>query len=404
MIDFELSEQQKLLKDQAHRFAIEEVRPVAWEVDKNPDPDCWPDELYRKASDLGYTKILIPEEYGGPGLGLLDLVVIMEEIGWGDVGVAVTLGTTAFCIAPIAAAGTDYQKEKFLRPFVEGKTDGYTQMACPGTEPTGGTEIFCPLDDPKTGHRTLGVKDGNEWVINGSKMMICAAGKSWLYVMTARTDPLGPNVKSTTAFLVPYDTPGMVFGRVENKTGNRTVRNQEIFFENVRVPEENVLGPLGRAIESVYEPNPTFPSSSHCYVAAATVGMARAAYEEAFNFAKERVVWGKPIRQHDLIARRLVNMRLEIQAMRLITWNMAWALEHMDQPELSEGLAFLGGEAPKYYTAEHIVDICQSAINITGAVGFTKDHILEKFYRDAVVLPIAGQTAEYHQIVLARKL
>ena len=146
-------------------------------------------------------------------------------------------------------------------------------------------------------------------------------------------------------------------------------RNQEIFLENVRVPEEHVLGKVGGAFESIFDTKPTFPKSGHLYLGASTVGLARAAYEEAMKFSGERVAWGKPIREHQLIARKLVDMRLKIEAMRVFVWKVAWALEHQDQPELSGGLSYLGGEAAKYYATESIVSVLREAVQVFGAVG-----------------------------------
>jgi len=403
LIDFSLTDEQKALQALAHKFALEEVRPVAWEVDQNPDPDnSYPIELYKKASELGFDKILVPESEGGPGLGLIDLMLVMEELAWGDAGVAITIGTTAFCVAPLALAGTPEQKKKYLVPFMESKTG--LALAAPGTEPTGGTEIFCPLEDPKLGGRVYAKKDGNDWVLNGQKCWAASTGKAMTYLFSARNDLTLPNLQSTTAFIVPADAPGLVLGRVEDKMGCRTCRNQELFLENVRVPEGDVIGPVGGALESMFQENPTFPNSSHLYVAATAIGLANAAYEVALDYANDRVVWGKPIRWHDLIARRLVNMRLNIEAMRAFTHKMAWALENASRVEGIGYLSRLGGESAKYYTCNLVNGIVHDAIEIVGVIAYDKNYLLNKLLRDAVVLPLAGQTAEYHQMIINRKL
>jgi alkylation response protein AidB-like acyl-CoA dehydrogenase len=248
------------------------------------------------------------------------------------------------------------------------------------------------------------VKNGSDWILNGAKTFPSSAGVAWLYLIVARTDTSGPNISNNTGFLVPADTPGLSFGRVENKMGRRTQRNQEIFLENVRVPDEHVFGKIGGVFESVYVSRPTFPSSGHIYLGASTIGLARAAYEEALKFAGERVAWGKPIREHQLIARKLVDMRLKIEAMRAFVWKVAWALEHPDQPELSDGLSYLGGEATKYYATEQIVDFVREAMQIFGAVGYTRDMPIEKWMRDAIGLSICGTTNEMHSIILSQKL
>jgi len=399
MIDFSLTEEQKMLRDTAHKFAQAEIRPVAAEIDRDPDPNTFPWELVKKAAQLGFTKMLVPEKYGGFGLELVDFGIVMEEIGWGDAAVASMLGVTTYGALSIARAGTEEQKERWLPALCQ---DDTFLIAISGTEPSGGSEVYCPLPDPELGVRTKAVKDGKHWVINGQKCWSTSGGMAKLYLVFARTDSQAPNINGVTIFLVPADTPGLTFGKVENKLGRRCQRNQEIFLDDVRVPEETALGGrFGTSYTAAWQAKPAVPRAGHFYMGPSTIGLARAAYEEALRYASERKIWGKPLREHQLVAGMLADMRLKIEAGRALVWKLGWAMDH---PELSEGLSYLGGEAVKLFTTDMIVGIVANAMQILGAYGYTKECPMEKWMRDAMALSICGTANEVQRLMLAHKL
>ena len=238
--------------------------------------------------------MLVPEKYGGLGLSLIDFALVMEEIGWGDAGVASTIGVTSQAALSLANVATEGQKEKWLRALCEDESGEFLIAGC-NTESAGGSEVYCPLPDPNLGIKTRAIRDGEFWVINGLKLWTTSGGVAKLYIVHARTDLEGPNATSCTPFLVPAGTPGLKFGRCENKLGRRCQRNQEIFLEDVRVPHENILGGrLGGSYKWAWEPTPAGGRVvAHFYMGASTIGLARAAYEEALNYASEHKTWGK---------------------------------------------------------------------------------------------------------------
>jgi acyl-CoA dehydrogenase len=396
MVDFSLTDEQKALKKLAHRFAETEIRPIAAETDRNPNPErSFPWEVVKKGIQLGFATILIPEKYGGGGGGLLDLSLLVEELAWGDVGVASAFSVTARMSRVINLAGTEAQREKWLRAMCE---DGSKTFLLAGafTEPSGGTEIMCPLPDPTMGVMTRAVRQGDEYVINGQKCFITNTGVAKLYVVLTRTDKTKPNLEGCTLFLVPADTPGMKIGKIEDKMGMRSGQQGELFFEDMRVPKENMLGQENGAFKVV---NETFRGNA-IGVASEAIGLARAAYETALQYSNERMVWGKLIRQYESTMDKLVEMRMKIEASRAFIWKMAWAIEH---PELSEGLDNLASMV-KLFSSQFVRGITIDALQILGGYGYMKDFPVEKYVRDAMVTTIRDLTSEFIKTGLAQKL
>jgi acyl-CoA dehydrogenase len=396
MVDFSLTDEQKALKKLAHRFAETEIRPVAAETDRNPNPErSFPWEVVKKGLQLGFGTILIPEKYGGGGGGLLDLSLLIEELAWGDVGVASAFSVTARMSRVINLAGTEAQREKWLRAMCE---DGSKTFLLAGafTEPSGGTEIMCPLPDPAMGVTTRAVRQGDEYVINGQKCFITNTGVAKLYVVLTRTDKTKPNLEGCTLFLVPADTPGMKIGKIEDKMGMRSGQQGELFFEDMRVPKENMLGQENGAFKVV---NETFRGNA-IGVASEAVGLARAAYESALQYSNERMIWGKLIRQYESTMDKLVEMRMRIEASRAFIWKMAWAIEH---PELGEGLDNLASMV-KLFSSQFVRGITIDALQILGGYGYMKDFPVEKYVRDAMVTTIRDLTSEFIKMGLGQKL
>jgi alkylation response protein AidB-like acyl-CoA dehydrogenase len=396
MVDFALTDEQKALQKLAHDFAQSEIRPYIRNADQSPDPNqSFPWEIIKKGLQLSFGCIHIPEEYGGLGKGLLDSVLVTEELAWGDAGIAATIGTTSDMGRVLSLACSEAQKGKWLREMCKDKS-GTFLLAGSFTEPTGGSEILCALPDPAMGVRTTAVRDGNEYVLNGSKCFITNAGVAKLYLTLARTDKTKPNAEGCSLFLIPGDASGLRIGRAENKMGLRSALNGGVFFNDVHVPVENMLGEEGEAFKVVAE---TFRGGA-VTVGAAAVGLARAAYETALKYSNEREIWGQPIRQYELIADKLAEMRMKIEASRALVWKTCWAIEH---PEASQGLYKLAAMA-KVFPSRVVQEVTTDAMQILGAYGYSKDYEVEKYVRDAMAFPIRDTTNEVLKMSLAKEL
>jgi acyl-CoA dehydrogenase len=391
VIDFELTEKQKMIKKTAHDFAAKEIRPLAAEIDLDPDPDgaLRAIDNYMKQLELGFHLIGVPEEYGGQGGTNVDLAILTEELCWGDrnIGIATSINT-AFG-NDVINVGTKRQKEKWL-PHIIGEEAGI--LAGCFTEPTGGSEVFCPLPDPALGVKTTAVRDGDYYVINGAKCFSSWVKVAKIAFVLTRTDKTKSNREGTSIFIVPTDTPGFHVGRAENKIGCRTMHNSEVNFENMRVPAENLLG----------EKEGTMPMATvgGALFGAQVVGMARAAYETVLAYARERVIWGKPLTEYENVATKLVDMYSKIIAMRAMVWQICWA---GDNPEKAQGLEKLD-RMGKVYPTSMIRGITADAVQIMGGFGCMKPNLVEKLARDAMLLPIIGTPNEVLTYFLGKTL
>jgi len=396
MIDFSLTEEQRALQETARRFAINEIRPVAVELDRAHDPEkSFPHELINKGMQLGFGSILIPEKYGGLGGNLIDCALVTEELAYGDTGVADVIWVTMSMSRIINMGGNEAQKEKWLRAICEDETGAFI-IGGGMTEPSGGSEIFCPLPDPRFGVRTLAVKDGDYYVLNGRKSFITSGGVSKLYIILARTNKDSPNMAGCSIFLVPAKTPGLLFGKTEEKMGHRLSAVRELIFEDLRIPRENVLGNEGdgfRILLEVYEGNGVAAGS-------AAVGLARAAYDAALQYAQDRVIWGQPIIQYESVASKLVDMRMKIEASRALIWKLAWAAEN---PKQSKGLSKLGSMA-KVFPTSFVREITIQAMEILGGYGYMMEFPVEKYVRDAMLFPIYDGTNDLLRRFIAQRL
>jgi len=296
-------------------------------------------------------------------------------------------------VLSLACSGA--QKEKWLREICQDKSGKFLLAGC-YTEPSGGSEILCPLSDPSMGVRTTAVRDGNEYIISGEKCFITNTGVAKLYIVLTRTDKTKPNVEGCSLFLVPADTPGLRIGRIDNKMGQRSCVNGAVFFNGVRVPQENMVGGENEAFKIVDE---TFRGGA-VITGAIAVGLARAAYERALRYANEREIWGQPIRRYQLIADKLVEMRMKIEAARVLVWEICWAVE---RPEKSHGLYRLAAMA-KVFPSRLVKEVTNEAMQILGGYGYMKDYEVEKYVRDAMAMSIEDTTNEVLKMFLAEEL
>jgi acyl-CoA dehydrogenase len=396
MIDFSLSWEQKTLQETVRRFAINEVRPIAVEVDRLPESErVFPLKLVQAGMKLGFSNILIPVEYGGYGGNLIDYSLFVEEMAYGDTGIADVFLVNISLSRLLVLACNESQKERWLRAICEDNTGTFI-LGGAMTEPTGGSEIFCPLPNSKHGVRTTAIRDGGEYVLNGTKCFITNAGVAKIYIVLARTNPEAPNMQGCSIFIVPGGWPGLSFGKSENKMGHRLSSVGEVIFNNVRIPEEYRIGEEGdgfRVLIECYEGNGVG-------VGSAAVGLARAAYDEAFRHAQDRVIWGSTISKYESVSSKLVDMRMKIEAARALIWKLAWAT---DNPELGRGLSKLGAMS-KVFPTSLVREITIAAMEILGGYGYMREYPIEKYVRDSMLFPIYDGTNDLLKQFLGQSL
>jgi acyl-CoA dehydrogenase len=370
VIDFSLTEEQLLLQKTAHDFAKKEIKPIAAEYDRKPDPaECIiPRDYYRKAAKLGLTKILA-------NMGNLALVIALEELAVADCGFASTVGL----INQVTGTGTS-RIAKLMQE--KEAADGVVIIAsCMGEPDAGGTEAICTIPDPKFGIKTYARLEGDEWVINGAKHMWCSnAGIADFYNIIARTDMTKPQTEAAAAFFVPAGTPGLTLEPFHAKVGLRTVAHTSLVLDNVRVPKDYKVGKKFLAFPRI------LPIVACTSVGAQSVGIARAAFEYALEYAKQRVTWGKPIIEHQAVALMLADMKIDIEASRLLNWHAAWTNDqHREEPR---PVYHNRGAIQKVFNTEAALRVTEKAIYILGGYGLDNALPLEKWHRDALAGPI----------------
>lgn len=385
MINFNLTEEQLQLEDTVRRFAANEIKPVAAEIDRIADPrEAFPTEIIRKGSEMGFQSLLVPEEWGGIGGGLMEFSIMLEELAYGDVGVGMSYMASNTTARLIARNGTDEQKERWLKPYCDTSGERAILFGFGGTEPSGGTEIFCPEPNPKLGVRTTAKQDGDNFVINGRKCFITNGGHAELYGCLARTDKSKANFESSSIFFVRPDSPGFSIGKIEDKMGHRAMSNAELVFDDVVLSKDDMVGPEGTGLPimiQVYNVNGVGTG-------ALAVGLARAAYDMAVNYAKEREIWGRPITQYQSVSNLLVDMKMQIEASRLLVRRVAWAGDNgIHDPDVHHAMA-------KIYATDMVKKVTADALQVLGGSGYMKDFPAEKYVRDCMVMPIYDGTNE----------
>lgn len=377
MINFELTEEQKALQEMAREFAENEMRPNAAKYDKGEE---FPEEIYKKAFDVGFISAEIPEELGGGGLSHLDTVIISEELARGCAGMYTTIMATSLAFTPIILMGNDEQKKKYLTPF----TEKYGLAAFCLTEREAGSDAGSL--------KTKAVKSGNEYIINGSKCFITNGGKADLYVVFALTAP-DKGARGMSAFIVPKDTPGLSIGKEEDKMGHRASNTSELFFEDVKVPAENLLAKEGMGFIIAMKTL----DQTRAPVGAGGVGVARAALEYAVDYAKTRIQFGKPIALFQSIAFKIAQMAAEIDAARFLVWRAAWLLDQGMPCGKESGMA-------KFFGSDMAMKTTTNALDILGGYGYMKDYPMEKLMRDAKLLQIYEGTNDIQRLVVSREV
>ncbi|MBU4240287.1 MAG: acyl-CoA dehydrogenase family protein [Actinomycetia bacterium] len=387
MVDFELDDEQKAAVEMAHDFAAGELRPLAEEWDKKGE---FPkDIILQKASDAGLTSAGIPEEYGGGGLDPLTSAMVFEEMFWGCAGLATSIGANNLAVAPILIAGTEEQKKKWLPRLCEGdaKLAGFCL-----TEPEAGSDV--------AGIKTTAKDEGDHYVLNGQKCFITNGGIGDVYTVFANTDP-EQGYKGLAGFIVGGDYEGVSMGKHEDKLGIRASHTAEVFFDNVKVPKEDRLGDIGKAFYIVMNTL----DQTRAGVAAGAVGIARAAFEEALDYAKQRQQFGKPIIMNQGISFMLTDMLMEIEAGRKLYYYAGWlAKKAAEGDKGARRNLSTGSSIAKAYCGDMAMKVTTDAVQVLGGYGYMKDYPVEKYMRDAKIMQIYEGTAQIQRLVMSANL
>jgi alkylation response protein AidB-like acyl-CoA dehydrogenase len=382
MISFELTEEQRQMQDMARKFAQNEIRPVAPQIDKDPEHP-YPRDLMNKMAQNGFFDMFIPVEFGGIGADYLTMAIVSEELAVGDAGVTVSLLETLPVAQPIVEFGTEEQKKRFLPVLADKEEARLCSLAI--TEPEHGSDI-ATLD-------TTAVLDGDHYILNGAKRFITNAGVAHLYLLFAMTDR-EKGAKGQSAFVFTADTPGLSTGKVEDKMGHRTCQNAEVILEDARVPKENLLGKEGDGFKMMMR---AFDQTRSVYSSAVAVGVGRAAYEYALQYSRERQQFGKPIFVQQAISFKLAEMASLIEASRMLVWRACWNLD--------QGLpATQSVSMSKFLSAEMVMKVTTEAVQVLGGYGYMRDYPVEKYMRDAKIFQIFLGTGEIQKMLISRTL
>jgi acyl-CoA dehydrogenase len=375
MIDFSLTDEQKDLRDLAHDFAEKEMRPVAWEYDRDA---TWPGEVIKRAWEVGLMNAQIPEKYGGAGASAMDGVLLEEELGWGCSGIGTSISCNGLASAPVLLGGSEQIKKTYLGMLTE---EPRLASFCL-TEPGAGSDV--------SGMRTRAVRKGDKYVINGSKMFITNGGYADWYTVYAKTDPDAGH-RGISAFVVPRDA-GVVVDKHEDKMGQRASNTATISFNDVEVPAANLLGEENHGFRlAMMTLDRTRPG-----VAAIATGIARAAMEFAIDYSKERVQFGVPIAMHQAIQFVIADMATKVHLSRLATWNSAVLLDQGRRNTLESSHA-------KRFAADTAMEVATDAVQVYGGYGFIKDYPVEKLMRDAKIMQLYEGTSQIQRLVIARE-
>jgi len=376
MLGFDPTPEQEALREMARKFAANEIRPKAAEWDRD---GVFPMELFRKAFDLGLMTGFIPEAYGGQGLSSLDTCFLEEELAWGCSGVATSMTANGLALGPILLAGTEEQKRAFVAPFA---TEFRFASFCM-TEPGAGSDAGAIA--------TTARRDGGAYVLNGRKCFITNGAHASQYTVFASTDRSRGH-RGLSAFVVPGEAPGVSSGKKEDKMGQRASETSDVLFEDVRVPETNRLGAEGEGFKVAMRTLDYARAS----VAAMAVGVARAAYEHAAEYARQRVQFGQPIVMNQAIYFLLADMATDIEAARLLTWKAAWLSDRGKRNTKESSFA-------KAFAADLAMRVTTDAVQIFGGYGYMKEYPVEKLMRDAKLLQIYEGTSQIQRMVIAKE-
>jgi alkylation response protein AidB-like acyl-CoA dehydrogenase len=370
-----LTEEQRLIRETIREFVDEEVEDVARRADENQE---FPEEVWDELADLGFTGLTIPEEYDGFDADQLTYSLVNEELAYGDLSLATALSVHCLACSCIRNFGNEHHREEWLPAMNDGRPVGAFALS----EPEAGSN---PAE-----MSTVARRDGDEFVIDGTKQWITNGERSGVVILFAKTDPDDP--ESITQFLVPKDTDGLTVGKKEDKLGLRASDTTTLVFEDARIPAANQLTEVGEGLKAAL----STLTGGRVAIASQAVGLAQAALDEALLYANDREQFGEPIADHQAISHKLADMGTNVQAARLLARDAARRNE--------DGVDPMSAAMAKYFASETAVAVTGEAIQIHGGYGFTKDFDVERYYRDARVTTIYEGTSEIQKEIISRHL
>ena len=378
-MDFQLTEEQRLWRKTVHDFVKKEIKPLAQEINEN---EQIPPPLLKKMGPLGLLGMSVPEKYGGAELDAISSAIAIEEIAWGDGGTALTIEAhNELGCAAVADFGSEDQKKVYLPPAATGEGN-LTALAL--TEPQAGSDL--------RNIQTSAKKEGDDWVLQGSKAWITNAGEADFIVTLAKTDP-EKGSRGMSMFIVPADSKGLTIAPPEKKMGAGGTHSHEVRYENVRLPQDSLLGVEGNGLQQTLH----VLDGGRVSVGALSVGIAQAALEEALAYAQERESFGKPLKDHQAIQWLVADAATEIHAARLMVYYAAW-LKDQGKPFTK------AGAAAKLFATEMAERAAYSAIQIHGSYGYSREYPVEAMYKAARLMTIGEGTSEIQRLVIARRV
>jgi butyryl-CoA dehydrogenase len=376
-MDFELTDEQELVRSTVREFADAELAPAAAEVDRD---HRFPEEVIPKMAGLSLMGMPWPEDVGGAGADYLSYIIALEEVSRACATTAVIMTAhTTLATSPIYKFGNQAQKDKYLFDMASGRRLGAFAL----TEPAAGTDAAAGT--------TTAVLDGDSYVLNGSKIFISNAPYAEIYIVFAKTDPDAPGTRGMSAFIVERDTPGFSVGEAEHKLGIRGSSTPPLYFANCRIPSEALLGGEGKGFKVAMQTL----DGGRIGIGAQALGIAQAALDAAVSYSKERIQFGKPIATLQAIQWMIADMATEIDAARLLVYRAASCIDH-GKPYSTEGAM------AKLFASETATRVAGKAIQIHGGYGYTEDYPVERHYRDAKITEIYEGTSEVQRMVISR--
>ncbi|MFH1242641.1 MAG: acyl-CoA dehydrogenase family protein [Pseudomonadota bacterium] len=377
-MDFELTEELKMLKDMAYKFAQNELAPLSRECDAQ---EKYTPELRKKAAENGLVGAWVPEEYGGAGAGNLGVAIIMEQLSRVDMGLALNVAVATFGCEAIYLYGTEEQKKTYIEPVCRGEK----VSAGAFTEPDAGTDVAA--------YRTRAVKDGDDYIINGSKMFITNGTVCDFMVAQCITSPAEKRHARFSMIIVPGDAKGVTRTKIPGKLGIRASDTAEISFEDVRVPQENLVGQEGRGFYQLMH----FFDITRPMVAAQGLGISQACLDASIKYSNERIAFGVPLGSFQLTQAKLTEMAIRIEALRGLVYKAAWLIDE-GRPDYT--LAAMA----KHFGGETAVFCANAALEIHGGYGYIEEYEVQRYYRDAKILEIYEGTKEAEIMTIAKVL
>ncbi|HZU52501.1 MAG TPA: acyl-CoA dehydrogenase family protein [Holophagaceae bacterium] len=377
-MDFTLPDHVEALREEVRKFAEKEIRPKVMDWDEKK---TFPMEVMKQLGEMGMMGVIFPEAYGGAGMGYIEYAVVVEELSRVDGSVGISIAAhNSLCSNHIFAMGSEAQKQKYLVPLASGKAIGAWGLTEPGAGSDAGAQV------------TTAKKEGSHYILNGTKNFITHGTVGDIAVVMARTSP-GKGTEGISAFILEKGMNGFKPGKQENKLGLRASDTSELIMEDVKVPEENLLGAEGVGFKQAMKTL----DGGRISIGALGLGMAQGAYEEAAKYAKIRKTFGKPIADHQAIQFKLADMATQIEAARLLIYKAA-NLKDQGKPY---GQA---ASMAKLYSSEIACKVADEAVQILGGYGYIKDYPVEKYYRDVKLCTIGEGTSEIQRTVIARNL